>query len=498
VRIRDILRVDTAAILLIDDETDELMARAAKGLEEEVKRGVRIPIGMGFAGRIAAERLPISLPDVDHADIMNPILREAGVRSMLGVPLIVEAKLLGVLHVGTLEPRVFTEEDAALLELAAARAAPAIERAHVFDALEREHRAGVALQRSLLPERLPEVFGVPVAARYLPARDEVGGDWYDVIELPNGHLGIAIGDVVGHGVRGATLMGQLRTSLRAYALEGYGPGRALERLNRLLQSIRGRGMATASFVVLDPESGRFRFSSAGHPPPLVISPSGSARYLDMETGAPLGALSHVTYSEHEETLEEGEIILLYTDGLVEVRGQSLDVGLDALLEAARRAPSPEEACRQIVHALIPVEGAADDVALVAVHNAIVPTELTLRLPASPPVLARVRQAVRRWLRAHDVPSEEIDLLTLACGEACANAIEHAPSPSPSSFELEFHADGGVITIAVRDQGKWRRPRGDNRGRGLTIIDTVMDEIEVKPTPLGTEVVMRRDLSKRKL
>src|SRR5439155_4543772 len=123
--------------------------------------------------------------------------RQSGIRSMLGVPLIVEADLLGVLHVGTLQLRTFTNEDAALLQLAASRAAFAIERARLFEALEREHRVAVTLQRSLLPDRLPDLVGVRVAARYFPARDEVGGDWYDVIDLPGGQVGIAIGDVVG-------------------------------------------------------------------------------------------------------------------------------------------------------------------------------------------------------------------------------------------------------------------------------------------------------------
>src|SRR5262249_31208405 len=152
----------------------------------------------------------------------------------------------GVLHVGSKTPRQFTNDDAALLQLAAARAAPSIERARLFGALEREHRVAVGLQRSLLPEQLPEVSGVTVGARYLPARDEVGGDWYDVIDLGRGCIGLGIGDVAGHGLRAATLMGQLRTGLRAYALDGREPPEVLERVDRLLRTIRGQSMATAA------------------------------------------------------------------------------------------------------------------------------------------------------------------------------------------------------------------------------------------------------------
>src|ERR1700745_1337982 len=134
---------DTVAILLYEEDSDQLIARAAKGIEEEVERGVRLPLGQGFAGRIAAERVAIFIADVDHADILNPILRQKGIRSLLGVPLIVEGHLVGVLHVGSLTPRTFGEADLALLELAAARMAPAIERARLYLALEHEHRVAM-------------------------------------------------------------------------------------------------------------------------------------------------------------------------------------------------------------------------------------------------------------------------------------------------------------------------------------------------------------------
>jgi anti-sigma regulatory factor (Ser/Thr protein kinase)/putative methionine-R-sulfoxide reductase with GAF domain len=492
-RVKDGLGVDTVAILLRDENGTELLARAAKGLEEEVERKVRIPIGKGFAGRIASQRLPIYIADVTQADIVNPILREKGIHSVLGVPLIVEGDLLGVLHVGTLQPRAFTDDDAAVLQLAAARIAPVIERARLYEALERQHRGAVALQRSLLPERLPEIAGVPVAARYFPARDEVGGDWYDVIELPRGDVGIAIGDVAGHGVRAASLMGQLRTAMRAYALEGHGPAKVLQRLDRLLQSIRGRGMATSSYATFDPESGSVTFASAGHPPPAILKHGGEVRLLEISPGAPLGALPYQGFTEGTTTLEAGDIFLFYTDGLIELRKEPLDVGLARLLEAMRGADSAEQICQQVTEALVPHEGANDDIAFVAVQSEVVSETLLLRLPAEPATLAQVRQAVRRWLRARGADDEEVDMVTLACGEACANAIEHAYSPGSAIFEVEGRVEAGEVLIAVRDLGRWRAPRGSNRGRGLTIIDEMMDAVDVKPTQEGTEVLMRRRL-----
>jgi serine phosphatase RsbU (regulator of sigma subunit)/anti-sigma regulatory factor (Ser/Thr protein kinase) len=489
-RIREILGVDTVAVLLLNEKGDELVARAAKGLEEEVERGVRVPVAKGFAGRIASERTPIFIADVDHADLMNPILREKGIRSMLGVPLIVQADLLGVMHVGTLQPRTFTNEDASVLQLAASRVAPAIERARLFDALQQEHRGAVLLQRSLLPERLPEPVGVPVAAGYLPASDEVGGDWYEVIELPTGDVGIAIGDVAGHGVRAATLMGQLRTGLRAYALGGDDPHHVLEQLDRLLQTIVGSNMATAAYAIYDPETCTLRFASAGHPPPAICGKNREPRLVETSPGPPLGVLQHAKYTQEELALEDGELFFLYTDGLVERRGESLDVGFGRLLEAMRGAATPEQLCRAVLGQLVPNGTAADDVAFVTLQCATVPDELLLRMPADPAVLAPVRKAVRRWLRTRVSSAKELDMITLACGEACSNAIEHPFAPRPAIFEVEGKMEDGRVSLAVRDSGKWQRENENGGGRGVTIIEAAMD-VEVNSTPDGTEVLLRQ-------
>src|SRR5690349_5148191 len=203
-RISATLNSDTAAILLLDEQTNELVARAAKGIEEEVEQGVRIPMGKGFAGRIAATRRPVTIPDVDHADILNPILRQKGIRSLLGVPLLVEGRVTGVLHVGTLTPRDFTADDRNLLQLAADRAATAIEHARLYQ----QRRVVEALQRSLMPDELPNVPGVHVSTRYRAAMvpGGVGGDWYDVFALPRGEIALVIGDVMGHGIGAAAMM----------------------------------------------------------------------------------------------------------------------------------------------------------------------------------------------------------------------------------------------------------------------------------------------------
>jgi len=490
--VQETLEVDTVAILLLDEDAQQLVARAAKGIEEEVERGVRIPIGGGFAGRIAAERVAIFIADVDHADILNPILREKGIRSLLGVPLIVEGRIVGVMHVGSLQPRNFGQSDLAVLQLAAARAAPAIERASLAARLEHEHNVSVALQRSLLPKRLGNFVGVTVATRYLPAREEVGGDWYDVFELPRGRVALVIGDVVGHGVAAASLMGRLRTAVHSYAIESHGPGRTLELVDRFVHSLGEPAMATAAYAVFDPYTSAVQYATSGHLPPVVVGSSGS-RVIDVTPAPPLGAFPYGRCAEHEFLLESEEILFLYTDGLVERRGVPLSDGIDALARAVDEADSPEEACLAAITGLVPVEGLRDDVAIVALQSSPVPDELHLRLPAEPKTLAQVRRILRRWLVERGGGETDVAEVTIAVSEACANAIEHAYSPAPASFELHAWGDNGDITVAVRDEGQWRPPRGENRGRGLTIIASAMDDVQVGRLDSGTEVVMRRRL-----
>ena len=495
IRIREILSVDTAAVLLLDPETQELVARAAKGIEEEVEQGVRIPVGRGFAGRIAAERVPIFIADVDHADILNPILRAKGIRSLLGVPLVIGGRVLGVLHVGTLHPRNFTNADAAILQLAAGRAAPAMERAQLLDALEREHLGAVALQSSLLPDVLPEIATADIAARYLPARDVVGGDWYDVLDLGDGRIGLAIGDVAGHGVRAAALMGQLRTALRAYALEGHPPGETLRRVDTLLHATRARGMATASYAVVDPEDGKLTIAAAGHPPPLHVRAAGGARLVDVPHAPPLGVLQFAQYEEMHTEIAAGDGLLLYTDGLIERRGVPLAENLERLPRIAGDPvpESAEELCDRVLAAMLPEGDASDDVAVVAVRLEPLGPVLRLRLPAQPEMLSGMRRALRRWLRSQDVGGTDVQAVTLAAGEACANVTEHAYDPGPASFALEASVADGVVTLVVSDEGSWREPRGRNRGRGLMLMEKVMDEIDVRRDESGTRIVMRRRL-----
>jgi serine phosphatase RsbU (regulator of sigma subunit)/anti-sigma regulatory factor (Ser/Thr protein kinase) len=487
-RITEVLHTDTAAILLIDDAGTTLTARAAKGIEEEVERGVQIPVGKGFAGRIAAQRRPIIIDDVDHADILNPILREKGIRSLLGVPLLAEDRVLGVLHVGSLTPRRFTDDERDLLQLAAERAAVGIQNA----ILNERRRLTDALQRRLLPD-LGRVVGLELASRYLPAAGaSLGGDWYDAFPLRRGRIALATGDVVGHGVDAAAVMAQLRTALRAYALEGHPPGTVVERVNALLWELGPPTMTTLAFVVIDVERESLDLVLAGHPPPLLVPPGGPPAYLPLQGGVPLGARRLARYTSESHPFPDGALIVLYTDGLVEARDASIDVGLDQLRSVAATCDRVDTLAERAIAELVP-HTPPDDVVLLAARLPPPPERLHGQWPADADALANVRQVLRRWLRAQGASRVEIEDITIAAQEACANAVEHAYAPGEATFELVATCEAGRVRIVVRDGGRWRAPRGRNRGRGLPIMQELMETTDVRQTDAGTEVVLERTL-----
>jgi GAF domain-containing protein/anti-sigma regulatory factor (Ser/Thr protein kinase) len=498
-RVREALGTDTAAVYELDDEEQTLVARAAGGVgSEDVERGVRVPVGRGFAGLVAERRRPVRSSEVPDLELVSPLMREQGIISLVGVPLVVEDRLLGVLHAGSREQRVFTGDDVALLELAAERLAIALDHSRLY---EREHAVAATLQRSLLPTELPDVPGTAIATRYIPAvaEVEVGGDWYDVIPLASGRVGLAMGDVVSRGVRAASVMGQLRNALRAYALDGHPPPLVLERLHTMLRTLERREMATLAYMVLDPIALSFTLASAGHPPPLVLSPEGRVCLIEEGRGPPLGAVADAVYKEASGVLAPGATVLLYTDGLVERRDMWLDEGMERLVvesEAAAGA-APDALLERLLGALVPEGGARDDVAALALQlTPVMPDRLALRLPADPPVLSSLRRSLRRWLEALGATELETYDVLVAVTEAAANAVEHAYGPGDASFDVEaVMSDDGEVCVLVRDEGRWRPPRGHNRGRGTLLMQELMDHFEVTTGDDGTEVRMRRRLEK---
>jgi phosphoserine phosphatase RsbU/P len=362
-RVKAILQADTAAVLLLDFRSGQLIATAASGLEEEVRQGVRIPVGHGFAGRIAVEQKPVILDHVDHTTVLNPILWEKGLRSMIGVPLLAGGRVLGVLHVGSLTPRQFTGKDAALLQLAADSAAMAVRSAQ-----SRADRAAVtALQRSLIPSAPSALAGAELAARYVPGSGIVGGDWYDVFTLPSGELGLVMGDVAGSGLHAAVIMGRMRSALRAYALETRDPAEVLDKLDRKMQHFEPDAMATVLYAVADPGLERMHISLAGHFPPIIARPGEAAKPADIATGMMIGLAPDARRHAATLSVEPGTLLCFFTDGLIERPGELIDEGLARLCQAVAAA-SPETACARVMGAVIGREAARDDIALLMLRR----------------------------------------------------------------------------------------------------------------------------------
>ena len=363
----------------------------------------------------------------------------------------------------------------------------------------REHEIAEMLQRNLLPELLPRIPGMALAARYVPASPdvEVGGDWYEVIALPDGCVGLAIGDVAGHGLGAAATMGQLRMALRAYALRDRSPATVMAGIHQLVAQVAAREMVTLTYFVLDPESRRLTFSNAGHPPAVVVGPDGP-RFLEGALSPPLGVTMDPTFTEATHDLRAGETLLLYTDGLVERRGASIQDGLDRLGQtaASHAEADVDTLCDLLLASLLDPAHRTDDVALMALRPLRVGGPLLVSVPAQAPMLAQVRAALRRWLRDCGITGADEDEITLCCGEACTNVVQHAYRSEPAQLELTARLVGDEVHLLVRDDGTWRRPADRGGGWGLMMIEELMDDVEVVRGTSGTEVRMVRRLGRR--
>jgi anti-sigma regulatory factor (Ser/Thr protein kinase)/putative methionine-R-sulfoxide reductase with GAF domain len=491
-RVRELLEVDTAAVLLLDSSGQELVATAARGIEAEVRQGIRIPIGKGFAGRVAAEKQPVIIEQVDHTNVLNPVLLEHEICSLLGVPLLSSGTVIGVLHVGTLASHRFTDDDVNLLQLVADRVAFATlsRRAEV------QRTAAAVLQRSLLPARLPVVPGLEFAARYVPAENGgVGGDWYDVFTLPSGWLCLVIGDVVGRGLGAADVMGRLRSALRAYVLLGGDPAEVLGRLDQQVQHFEPEMMATVLLAMFEPSLERLHLSSAGHPPPVLALPDHPAVLLDMPSDHPVGVPGGLRRRTTTISLPPGALLCFYTDGLVERRDISLGAGLERLCASVVAGPV-DSVCAKVMARLVGRDVPGDDVALVAVRRQdsgdVGPLDLVL--PALPWSLRDIRGAVRRWLSAVGAAPRTVADLLVAVGEASTNAVEHAYGPGGGTVTVHLELQPPDVLATVRDTGCWRPPRGEDRGRGTLFMRNCSDDLRIDHGSTGTTVVIRRCLA----
>jgi anti-anti-sigma factor len=363
-----------------------------------------------------------------------------------------------------------------------------------------ERRVAHTLQRSMLTTRLPDVDGVEFAVRYLPgsADAEVSGDWYDVIPLTAGRVGVVIGDVVGRGIEAAATMSQLRTAVRAYAVEGLEPAQLVARLHRLVDRL-GVGLSTTlAYLELDPFTGAMRYVSAGHLPPLLSEAAGGSRFLEGGRSTPLGAApAGLPVRQEDVVLGPGDTILLYTDGLVERRVDPIDDRLEDLRRAMACAPGDLDAALEHLTATLGEDGARhDDVALLALRRLPQPTEpLAVTIDGAVEQLAPMRTALRSWLVGAGATAAETADVLIAVGEACANAVEHAGPRRAGPVDVRARMVGAEAVLTVRDRGTWRPPsaRAD-RGHGLRLMRLLMDAVEVTPAEDGTHVQLRLALA----
>ena len=323
-------------------------------------------------GEVRRTRVPIVIDDLSDADPLPAGDWPVPPRSAVSLPIIrggmaSRRPVLGALVVGTPGGRPLDAAMVGFFGLLAEHLASAIVNAEIDEeerrSFEIEHHIAATLQRSLIPE-LPEVEGVDLRGRYLPGVDgiEVGGDWYDALALPGGEVALVMGDVMGKGVPAAAQMGQLRNALRAYLLEGFGPAEALARLNHLTISLSDASFATVLCVFYDPATRRIRWSRAGHLPPLVRTAAGATMYFDEGGSPPLAVFPDATFGDSHARLEPGDALVLYTDGLIERRGEGIDVGLARFAEQVTGLDTAPGMIDRIIAPVVEIER-RDDVAV---------------------------------------------------------------------------------------------------------------------------------------
>lgn len=439
------------------------------------------------------------------------------VRSTLAVPLVAHDTVVGLVRFSrTKGSEPFGERDRALATELAARAAVCIDNARLY---RREHERALILQRSLLPPGDPEAAGLDIACRYLPGNTatEVGGDWFDVIELPGHRTALVVGDVMGRGLRAAVAMGELRTAVRTLALLDLEPAEVLSALDEVARGLGTPGAGTSSdvgggaqwpsraahksreadlsevylatcvYAVYDPVTRRCTFANAGHLPPVVVEPGEAALLLDVPPGMPLG-VGGEPFEEVEVELKEGALLALYTDGLVESRDHPLDEGLEALRAALAEPARPlEDVCDHVLSSLDTRHG-EDDIALLMARIQGLPAEAVgdWRLPREPRSVGRARELARGRLIAWEL-EDLVDTTELLVSELVTNALRYGEG----EIRLRLLRDRSLV-CEVWDAGlvqpRRRRARDtDEGGRGLQLVGLLSAAWGSRRTPRGKTV-----------
>ncbi|MDP9017050.1 MAG: SpoIIE family protein phosphatase [Candidatus Eremiobacteraeota bacterium] len=454
--------------------------------------GVAVPTA--FA---ASEHVDIKqFGDPDKALLES--LAEHGLHSMVVCPMTLGSQTFGAITFASTAADAFDEVAHKILNLVALRVAVAI---NTITSFTREHRVADRLQRALLPDSFPHVENLSFGGAYRPASSEaeVGGDWYDAFALPDGRIAISIGDVAGHGLEAAVIMGEVRQALRAAAIGSDRPSAVLEAVNGVINLRESVGMVTAIFAFYDPHSSVLRYAVAGHPPPIIATPDGFAQVLP-GGGLPLGASNTVQARDWTFTVPPGAQIVLYTDGLIEY-GHDLEAGQETLLEAVSSelcgnpGPNPAEAIQQRIFAEEPNKD--DSATLTLTRSKQTDTNVTLVFSAIPLVSALVRSTLRQLGTVLNFTSDQTFAVLVAVGEAIANAVEHAYGDrEPGLVEVKTHMKDGRFMVQIDDYGRWRpTQKKDERGRGIPLMHALVDGVQIKSTQTNTCITLSIDLDR---
>jgi PAS domain S-box-containing protein len=395
--------------------------------------------------------------------------------SVISVPLLARDRIIGALAVRREEGERYSEDDLAVVEELARRGAVALDNARLY---AQERSAGLMLQRSLLPRLLPTLRSATCAVRYLPgaAGAEVGGDWYDVVALADDAVAVAIGDVQGRGLVAASVMGQLRSAVRAYGLEDHEPKDVVARADRVVASLEEGPFATCTYARYEPAQDRLVLANAGHLPPLLLD-DGGATFLELDPGLPLG-VGGATFEQSVVDVRQGSVLVLYTDGLVEDPDTPLDVGMarlrDVAVEALADGLGVEDVADRILDALVP-EGHGDDVALLVLSIGGTASDRVVELADDPAALGTARRAVE------EVAATIAEALEEPAGRLVTTVVGEAIRHAGSAGRLRVRASGRRLRVEVFDLGD----RPDARRRSLQSLDALAADWGVEPTGAGT-------------
>ncbi|MDP9165235.1 MAG: SpoIIE family protein phosphatase, partial [Actinomycetota bacterium] len=451
--------------------------------------------------RVAGAPIPTAWKDLD------PLLREAlesargwrplsveavdisgGSRESTGMMTVLSAADDTVLWLEYAQPRITTDEDRILVAALIGHLSQAVQHVRQF---ETAREASLTLQRTMAPTTKPPV---GFAVRYEPAVSplEIGGDWYDVLEVGDHQIGIIVGDCVGSGLAAAAVMGQLRSSARVLLINGTSPGRLLDELDSAATLIPGAYCTTVFVGVVDTDTGEMTYSSAGHTPALLAVPGARPQTLIAATSVPLAVQKLSPRPEATMFLSPSSTLMLYTDGLVERRNDLIDNGIQRAGEVlADTIGHPADVVADaVLERLWPGKGFDDDVAIVVYRRP--PAPLQLDVPATPDQLSDLRGELGRWLRATGIPDDLAGDIVLVVNEACTNSIEHAyRAVAPGRVQVCAEAKGRGILIKVTDFGSWKLPDANprTRGRGVPLMRAVSGDVTLDGTATGTTVTM---------